>query len=141
MSVLTNTRLSYLRYTTKQFIQDDPVSVKLMRKLKVAKPGGGHDFVRGELPAQVFRLINQDITSGMIYGQDDGLARKFTYVMVGVHDTDIDIDDVWDEGNIFPFAFATSFKSAHYNINSILPDNGYETRAYITCFAENPEHG
>lgn len=129
MSVLTDMRVGYLRLTTQVFIADDPTSIQLKRQIKVPKPGGGHDFPKTTLPAQVFRFINQDITSGFASGLDDGMARRYSYVLVGAHDADVDINDTWE------------VDGAQYKIDSMIPNNGWETRCYVTAFALEPEHG
>lgn len=129
MSVLTDTRLSYLRLTTKQYISDDPTVIELQRQTKVVKPGGGHDYPKIPVDAQVFRFINQDITSGVSYGVDDGAARRFTYVLVGKYNADVQINDTWTANSI------------QYKVDAIIPNNGWETRAYVTAFALDPEHG
>ena len=129
MSVLTDTRDRYLRYTTKKFIEDDPQTITLKRQHKVKKPGGGHDFPKLPIAPQTFRFINQDITSGLAGGLDDGIARRFSYVLVGAHDADVDINDTFDLNDI------------PYKVMSIIPNNGWETRAYVLAFADEPEHG
>jgi hypothetical protein len=129
MSVLIDTRLAYLRYTTKMYIYGDPTSVIIQRQTKVNKPGGGHDFPKMPLPAQTFRFVNQDIGSGIDYGSDDGIARRFSYVIIGEYDADLDVNDTWTVGE------------QQYKIDSIAPDNGWERRANVTCFAIEPEHG
>lgn len=129
MSVLTDTRLGYLRYTTEQFINDDPVDIVIKRQVAVDKPGGGRDFPKVDLPSQRFRFVNQNISSGIVSGIDDGMARRFSYVLVGRYDADVDINDTWTADGI------------QYKIEAIIPNNGWETRCYVTAFAVEPEHG
>lgn len=129
MPALTDSRNEYLRYTTQQFIKDDPIVIALKRQTKVAKPGGGHDFPKVPIPEQTFRFINQDITSGFATGMDDGMARRFSYVLVGLHDADIEVNDTWEADG------------AQYKIDSIIPNNGWESRCYVTGFSMEPEHG
>lgn len=129
MSVLIDTRLAYLRYTTKTYINDDPTIVVIQRQMKVSKPGGGHDFPKASLPAQTFRFVNQNIGSDIDYGVDDGIAHRSSYVIVGEYDADLDVNDTWTVGG------------QQYKIDSIAPDNGWERRANVTCFAIEPEHG
>lgn len=135
MPVLTDVRLAHLRYTTKHFIQDDPRTIILNRQVKVNKPGGGHDFNTVAIAAQEFRFINQDIQSGLATSQDDGTARRFSYVMVGVHDADVDINDVWEEGT----KGQNDYKQ--FKVESIIPNNGWETRAYVSVYAVEPDKG
>ena len=129
MSALTDTRDAYLRVTTRAFINDDPQTIVLKRQVKVRKPGGGHDFPKVPIAPQVFRFINQDISSGLATGIDEGTARRFSYVLVGLHDADIDINDTFELNGI------------EYQVMSIIPNNGWETRCYVSAFAEEPEHG
>lgn len=129
MPVLTDTRLAYLRYTTKQYILDEPTTIVLKRQVKVNKPGGGHDFPKVALPAQIFRFVNQDIGSGISLGSDEGIARRFNYVLIGKHDADIDINDTWEDG------------VDQYKVDSLVPNNGFEVRANIVGFSVEPEHG
>jgi hypothetical protein len=129
MSVLTDTRQAYLRYTTKIYIADDPTVVIIQRQTRVNKGGGGYDFPKSPIAAQIFRFVNQDISTGISYGSDDGTARKFDYVLVGEHNADIDVNDTWTANGI------------QYKVDAIIPNNGFETRAHVTAFAIEPEHG
>jgi hypothetical protein len=129
MSVLTDIRRGYLRITTSAFIADDPTTIALLRQTKVRKPSGGHDFPKLPIAPQVFRFINQDIGGGVTAGADDGTVRRFDYVLVGNHDADVQINDTWVDGQI------------QYKVDSIIPNNGWETRVHVTGFALEPEHG
>jgi hypothetical protein len=130
MPVLADMETGLLRYATASYIAERPTTIILQRKIKVAKPGGGHDKVDSPLPAQVFRLINQTSTDGLAYSaNDDGAARRQNYILVGAYDADVREDDTWIEGAI------------EYHVDGVLPNNGYETRASVTAFAEEPIHG
>lgn len=129
MPALTDTRNEYMRYTTRQYILDEPTTIVLKRKTEIAKPGGGHDKTRLALAPQTFRFTNQDITGGMTFGQGDAEAHRFTYVLIGQHDADIEIDDIWEDGK------------DQYRVDALIPNNGWETRAYVTLFSTEPEHG
>jgi hypothetical protein len=129
MSGLTDVRLAYLRYTTKNYIKDNPTDVILSRQTPVEQTGGGHKFPKAAVPVQTFRFIDHDITSGIFYGSDDGIARRFTYVMIGPYDADIDINDTWTVGEI------------SYKIESLMPNNGWESRAYVTAYTKEPVMG
>jgi hypothetical protein len=65
----------------------------------------------------------------MVYSQSDDVARRFTYVMLGKYDADIEINDTWSEG------------TKQYKIESIIPNNGWESRAYVTCYTDEPDKG
>jgi hypothetical protein len=129
MPALIDTRLAYLRYTTKTYINDDPTTIVLKRQTKVSKPGGGHDYPKIDQSPQNFRLINQDVGSGISYSSDDDIARKFNYVLIGEYDANVLVNDTWTEDGI------------QYSVESVIPNNGFETRAYVTGFATKPEHG
>lgn len=129
MSGLTDVRLAYLRYTTKNYIKDNPTDVVLKRQVPTEASGGGHTFPKVPIASQTFRFIDHDITSGIFYGSDDGIARRFTYVMIGPYDADIDINDTWTVGEI------------SYKIESLMPNNGWESRAYVTAYAKEPVMG
>jgi hypothetical protein len=130
MPVLTNIRNGLNRYTTQSYIADDPVSIVLERKVRVPKPGGGHDMIPHALDAQVFRMVSQTATDGQeTSANDGGEVHKFTYIIVGAWDADVAEDDTWSEGNV------------QYHVDGVEPNNGYETRAYVTAFAQEPIHG
>lgn len=129
MSVLTDTRQAYLRHTTKTFIEGDPTVIALKRQTKVAKPGGGHDFPKTPLDPQTFRFINQGLSGGLSYAADDGIARRFDYILVGFHDADLAVNDTWADGE------------QQYKVTSMVPNNGWEARAHVIGYAMEPEHG
>lgn len=129
MPALTDTRFAYLRYTTKQFIYEDPTTIVLKRQVATEKPGGGHDYPKVPLPPQVFRLMNQATSSGIEHGADEGTARKFDYILVGEHNADIDINDTWEEAG------------DQYKVEALMPGNNFEIRALVTGYSKEPEHG
>lgn len=129
MPGLIDSKLANLRYTTGAFIKGNPRTIILNRSVREETPSGGANFTTVNLPPQQFRFINQDIGTGITTGMDDGIARRFTYVMVGRHDADIDINDSWEEGE------------QQYRVDGLVPDNGWERRAYVTCFAKKPDKG
>lgn len=135
MSVLTDIRHNLLRYTTNAYIADESVTVILQRKSLIAKPGGGHDKVPVALPPQTFRLINQTVSNGVSSsGSDGGQVRTDTYIIVASYNADIELDDSWEET-------APDGSLIQYRVDGLLPNNGYETRASVTAFAKEPQHG
>lgn len=130
MPVLADLETGLLRYATASYIAERPTTISLKRRIKVTKPGGGHDKPTIDLVAQTFRLINQTATDGITYSaNDDGAARRQSYILVGAYDADVHEDDTWVEDGI------------EYHVDGILPNNGFETRASVTAFAEEPTHG
>lgn len=130
MPVLTDLKNGLLRYTTQSYIAENPTSIVLNRKVRVAKPGGGHDMVPHTIAPQVFRIVNQTATAGQETSPNDGgEVDKYTYILVGLWDADIVKNDTWTEGDI------------QYRVEGLEPNNGYETRAYVSAFAKEPIHG
>lgn len=130
MGALTDVRNGLLRYATQAFINENSVEVILNRKIFVEKPGGGRDKASITLQPQIFRLINQTSSGGSATSSNDGgQVHRYEYVMVGLYDADIEVDDTWTEGE------------AKYHVNGILPNNGWETRVSVTAFSSEPIHG
>ncbi len=135
MTVLSDIRQSLLGYTTTAFIEDDPVAITLQRKALVSKPGGGHDKVDVALDPQIFRLINQTIGNGLgSSGSDGGQVRTDNYILLGAADADIEPDDSWEE-------IAPDGSLIQYRVDGLLPSSKYETRASVTAFGKEPQHG
>jgi hypothetical protein len=124
-----------LRYTTDWFIRDTatiggPVNIQLQRQVPVDKPGGGQDFTTVGIPSQVFRLTNQTISDGVVHSpNDDGIARRDEYILVGSWDADIQPNDTWED------------HTGQWKVNGLLPNMGYESRASVTVFASKPDYG
>jgi hypothetical protein len=124
-----------LRYTTDWFICDTatiagPVNIQLQRRVAVDKPGGGQDFDTVGVAMQTFRLINQTVSDGMVNSpNDDGIARRDEYVLIGRWDADIQINDWWEDD------------TGQWRVNGIIPNTGYETRASVTAFTIDPNYG
>lgn len=135
------TRLAELSWSTQFFINEDAghqVTVALVptRKVAIAKAGGGHDF-EPEAPKspQTFRLVRQTTFDGIeLSPNDDGMSRKFAYMIIAPATADIEIGDTWDEN-------MTDGTVNHYHVDSIEPASGYEIRASVTAFAKEPQHG
>lgn len=129
MPVLTDINNGLLRYTTQAFIDEDPTVIALQRETLVAKPGGYHDKTRAAIAPQTFRLVNQTPYGGIQYSGSDDETHSFQFIMVGRYDADIEIDDIWVDGE------------SQYHVDSIMATNSYEKRADVTCFAMDPGHG
>lgn len=134
MSALTSLRLPELQWNTNEYIKAKPTTISLVPTrgdIAISKPGGGHDFP-SPLPraAQQFRLIVQTGFDGIeLSPNDDGMSRKFAYIIVGSWNAQLAIGDMWSEG------------ANRYHVDSIEPYNGYEVRGKVTAFASEPDHG
>lgn len=118
--------LRVLRKQTKAFIDDDPFTITLTPRKKERVPGGG--FATVDQPArapQTVKLIYTGSSRG-VAGQEgaqvtqDGVERRYDYVVVGQYDMVAEIGDWWTDphGN-------------RYEVTGMIPDNDYERR--LTC--------
>jgi hypothetical protein len=77
---------------------------------------------------QTFRLIQQSPSGSSIEQRDEegSTERRVDYVLLGKWDAEIDLGDYWDSGDM------------RYEVMSILPYNGYETRANVEATGRHP---
>ena len=133
--IFTGIATGLLRFTTNFYIGQAAtiagnINIQLQRRVPVPKPGGGSDFTIVGVPMQTFRLTNQTIQNGINYSpNDDGMARKDLYILIGQWDADIQINDWWDD------------PSGQWKVDGLLPNNGFETRAVVTAFTTDPQYG
>lgn len=133
--IFTGIATGLLRYTTNWYISQTAtiagnISIQLQRKVAVPKPGGGSDFDTIGIPPQTFRLTNQTIQNGIDYSSnDDGMARRDLYMLIGQWDADIQINDWWTDA------------TGQWRVDGLLPNNGFETRAVCTAFTTDPQYG
>lgn len=62
------------------------------------------------------------------------MVRRFGYQLVGAWDAIVAIGDSWDDT-------LDDNTVNHYHVDSIEPSDGYEVRANVTAFAQEPKHG
>lgn len=133
--ILKSIMLPLLRYTTDWFIRDTatiagPVNIALQRQVAVDKPGGGRDFTTITIPSQVFRLTNQTTSDGIGHsGNDDGMVRTDSYVLIGAYDADVQMNDTWTD------------EAGQWKVLGLEPNTGYETRANVVAFTTDPKYG
>ena len=130
MSALTDLRLSELRWNTNEYIKAKPTVITLQHSTSTPKPGGGHDFTKSSRLPQTFRLVRQGTFDGIEYSpNDEGMSRKFAYLIIGKHDAEVAVGDTWDDGD------------NNFKIDTVEPYNGYEVRALVTGYELEPEYG
>ena len=133
--IFTGIATGLLRYTTDFYIGQTAtiagnVNIILQRRVAVEKPGGGSDFTTMAIPMQQFRLTNQTIQNGINYSaNDDQMARRDLYILIGKWDADIQINDWWND------------TSGQWKVDGLLPNNGFEVRAAVTAFTVDPQYG
>jgi hypothetical protein len=114
------------RRLTDMFIAANPITLALYPAGWVGSPSGGRArSATTPRAAQRFRLIDQSSTAGNSPGPQragDGKQRAATHQLLGAYNAVMEIDDWWTAGG------------KRYEITELLPDNGYERRARVTCY-------
>lgn len=117
------TEILLQKRATALFIAANPLALALTPVTRV-KTGTGFSQTPGTpRPTQTFRLIDQ---SSVVVGNEpgrlrssEGQERKITHQLLGTFDCEMAVMDFW----LSP--------GARYEIDEILPDNGYERRAKV----------
>lgn len=111
------------RKQTSSFIAAGPLSVTLTPSKRTKTPTGYTSVAGTPRPAQRMRLIDQSTT---LVGNTPGRLRsamgeerKITHQLLGEYDALMAVGDFWLDGG------------ARYEIDELLPDNGYERRAKV----------
>jgi hypothetical protein len=123
--------LNALRKATALSINFDPRTIILTPHTRVRTGSGGYRLVSGKPRApQKFNLESQPINlSGGYTGGEGGSVREFGYILVGLYDAQVEIDDTWIDGN------------TTYRVTAIDPKNDYEKRCVVTAFGKDPNYG
>lgn len=112
---------SFARRNTLAFIAARPTDIALIPVAVTQTASGGK--AKGDLPArpvQTLRLIEQTTSAGnnpgrVPAGSGDGHQLRTTWQLLGPYDAQMAVGDHWDV----------------YQIEEILPYNGYERRARV----------
>lgn len=122
------------RRLTLWFIAQDPTDIVLTPRSKVRTPSGAYMAADGATrPLQTVKFIYGGSTgSGRagIVEAGDGRERMFSYTIVG------NFDAVFGIGDHFVDA-----RGNHWEIEEIMPDNGYEQRANLRSYGGAPQYG
>jgi hypothetical protein len=122
--------LAELRRGTEWFIADDPYEITLIPHEKVKKPGGVYDYEPQPARAtQTFKMIANVLDTFTTGTSEGSLGQNWDYVLLGLWDAEIEINDTWDDGN------------SHYRVARILQANDYESRAAVVSFGKDPGYG
>jgi len=123
--------LDLMTVSTAAFIDNDPVAIALTpgRGTAVETPSGGYDYANGTQRAvQSFKLINSSGDSNSANG--DGLeAVKFQYILIGMPDSVVAVGDWWVDG------------PNRYVVTGILHRNGYQLKATVEAYGQEPNYG
>lgn len=124
--------MALLTASTAAFIADDPVDLALNsgKGVAVETASGGYDYEdAGSKPLQTFKLINASGDSNAPVQAEGKEVRKFQYVLIGMPDADVEVGDWWVDG------------PNRYTVTGILHRNGYEVKATVESFGEEPNYG
>lgn len=122
------------RRLTSAFIATDPVPVQLIPRVKVRTASGAYTWTDAAPRAlQTFKLVFGGATGGGRAGlvrTGDGVERMFAFILIGNHDAVVEIGDHWLDA-----------EGQSWEIEEILPYNGYETKATVRSYGGDPQHG
>lgn len=122
------------RNLTHWFIMTDSVPVVLVPRTQERTPSGATRTVDGTPRAlQRFKFVyggNTGAGRAGIVPTGDGRERMFSYVLIGDFDAQVEPGDHW-----------TDTEDQAWEVEEILPDNGYERKATIRSYGSKPQYG
>lgn len=123
--------LKALRKGTALMINFDPRTIVLVPHTKTRTSGGGYKLTPGTPRApQKFSFESQGINlAGGITSGDGGSVRGFSYILIGLYDAEVEINDSWQDGD------------TTYRVVAIDPKNDYEKRCVVRAFGKDPNYG
>lgn len=124
--MLSESELEVNKGLTHWFIQMDPTTVSLVPRLRQKGSSGGHKWVNGSPRSpQEVKMIPQAGVLGGIQTAEDGLSRRFDFVLLAEWDAIVVIGDHWvdDDGNTWV-------------VESLDPYNGYEVKAGVKAYGK-----
>lgn len=114
------------RRQTREFIAARPSEIALIPRRRI-KDGNGTKWIE-ETPrdSQMLRLIEQGPSASTAARGGDGVQRKTSYQLLGEWSAEIGQYDTW-----------TDSAGIRWEIDRLLPDNGYERRAMVRRYGES----
>lgn len=111
------------RRNTEAFINAKPVSIILTPQVKTRQASGGYKLADGVARApQTFRIVELGLNqTPPILQLTDGKQREAEFLLLGLHNASIAIDDYW-----------TASDGREWLVGDIVRSNLYETRALVT---------
>jgi hypothetical protein len=123
--MLPDDQLQVNRENTEWFINQDPVTVSLVPNPKVKTGSGATRSVSGSpRTAQTVMMIPLAGAYGGIQTADDGVSRRFEFIMLMKHDAVVELGDSFKVGD------------AEFSVVGFKVDNGYEKRAVVHGFGK-----
>jgi hypothetical protein len=122
------------RSLTRLFIEMDPTDIVLIPRSTVRTPTGGTRTIDDDpRDLQRVKLIyggNTGAGRAGIVDTGDGRERQFSYVMVMN----------WD-AQVQPGDHFTDPADQQWEVEEVLPLNGYEVKALLRSYGKNPQYG
>lgn len=118
---------------THWFIQSDPTVVSLVPRERVKQPSGG--FKWAEMPPrapQSVKMIPQGGSLGGIVTAEDGVNRRYDFVMLGEWNAIIKLNDIFRDpiqADVF------------WEVTGMEPFNGYEVKARVSAYGKELPDG
>lgn len=126
--------MAFNRDLTEWFIEQDPVTVALVPRVQTRTATGAYRTADGPARAsQRFKFVyggNTGAGRAGVVEAGDGRERMFSFVMIGKFDAVIGVGDHW-----------LDIKSQHWEVEELLPDNGYERKATVRSYGGDPQYG
>lgn len=121
------------RELTEWFIAQDPVDIVLRTRTTNRTPSGATETATGpDRPSQRFKFVYGGSTGAGRAGiveTGDGRERMFSYVLVGK----------WD-AEIAPGDFFEDYQGNFWEVEELLPNNDYETKATLRSYGARPQY-
>ena len=118
--------LTINRRQTREFIAARPSAIVLTPRRRI-KDGNGTKWQEEEpRPEQTLRLIEQGPSASSAARGGDGVQRKTSYQLLGEWNAEMGQYDTWIDST-----------GNRWEIDRLLPDNGYERRAMVRRYGES----
>lgn len=127
--MLNATELQVNKELTHCFIMSDPTVVSLVPRGEVKTDSGGTKM-RDHQPRepQQFKMIHQGGSLGGKVTAEDGVNRRFDFVLVGEWDAIVEINDYWKNPDD---------PQEYWQVTGIEPYNGYEVKAEVKAYGRS----
>lgn len=122
------------RDLTYWFIEQDPTDIVLVPRSRVRVQSGAYQWTDGaSRPVQRVKFSYGGNTgagrSGLV-DTGDGRERMFSYILIGLYNLQIEIADRF-----------TDPAGQKWEIEELLPYNGYEVKASVRSYGGDPQYG
>lgn len=120
------------RKNTSAFIHAMPTQIELTPVTELRSPSGGVSLVDEEnRPIQTFRLIPMGSSQRPERAAEgNGVQRKYDFTLLGEWNCEMAEGDHWEDE-----------VGQHWQIDSVISNNGYEVKGMVMSYGREPRHG